>query len=260
MATPTKLIQSLSGRALGSATTNGSAALGPIVPDVQAQQPSRNITLAGKYASIVPISRAHADDLWESLQAPDSASLFDYLFDEPYDSLDALNSAIAKKAAASETWTYAILRKSSSGPSKAVGMASLMRMDLPNRVIEVGSILYSPTLQRTPCATEAMYLLASYVFETLGFRRYEWKCNDLNAPSRRAAVRLGFTYEGTFRQHMIAKGRNRDTAWYSMLDWEWSATRRGFKQWLDPSNFDAEGKQKRKLEACMVEVSTKYDD
>ncbi|KAJ4180038.1 hypothetical protein NW755_012078 [Fusarium falciforme] len=259
MTTPTKLIQSLSGRALGSATANGPAALGPIVPDLHAQQPSRDIRLTGRYGSIVPISPAHADDLWDSLQVPDSASLFDYLFDEPYNSLDALNSAIAKKAAASDTWTYAILRKSCSGPPKAVGMASLMRMDLPNRVIEVGSILYSPTLQRTPCATEAMYLLASYVFETLGFRRYEWKCNDLNTPSRRAGGRLGFTYEGTFRQHMIAKGRNRDTAWYSMLDREWPTTKRGFEQWLDPSNFDTEGKQKRKLEDCMAEVSTKSD-
>ncbi|KAJ3460746.1 hypothetical protein MRS44_011613 [Fusarium solani] len=215
-------------RALGSATTNVPTALGPIVPNLNAQQPSRDITLTGRYGSIVPISPTHADDLWESLQVPDSASLFDYLFDEPYNSLDALNSAIAKKAAASDTWTYAILRKSCSGLPKAVGMASLMRMDLPNRVIE-----------------------------TLGFRRYEWKCNDLNTPSRRAAVRLGFTYEGTFRQHMIAKGRNRDTAWYSMLDGEWPTAKRGFEQWLDPSNFDTEGKQKRKLEDCMAEVSTK---
>ncbi|KAL2678674.1 hypothetical protein Neosp_009425 [[Neocosmospora] mangrovei] len=259
MATPTKLIQSLSGRALGPATANVPAGLGPIVPDLPAQQPNRNISLAGRYGSIVPISPAHANDLWESLKVPDSANLFDYLFDEPYPSLDALNSALATKATASDTWTYAILRKSSSGPPKAVGMASLMRMDLPNRVIEVGSILYTPTLQRTPCATEAMYLLASYVFETLGFRRYEWKCNDLNTPSRRAASRLGFTYEGTFRQHMIAKGRNRDTAWYSMLDGEWPTIKRGFQQWLDPSNFDTEDKQKRKLEDCMAEVSTKFD-
>lgn len=123
-----------------------------------------------------------------------------------------------------------------------------MRMDLPNRVIEVGNILFTSALQRTPAATEAMYLLARFVFEDLGFRRYEWKCNSLNAPSRRAAERFGFTYEGTFRQHIITRGRNRDTAWYSMLDSEWPRVKRGFETWLDASNFDSEGKQKRTLE------------
>jgi RimJ/RimL family protein N-acetyltransferase len=115
------------------------------------------------------------------------------------------------------------------------------------RVIEVGNIVYSPALQRTPLATEAQYLIARYAFETLGYRRYEWKCNALNAASRRAAERFGFTYEGLFRQHMIVKGQSRDTAWFSMLDSEWPARKKAFERWLDPANFDRDGRQKTKL-------------
>jgi RimJ/RimL family protein N-acetyltransferase len=110
-------------------------------------------------------------------------------------------------------------------------------------------VLYSPALQRTPLGTETQYLLARYAFETLGYRRYEWKCNALNAASRRAALRYGFIYEGTFRQHLIAKGRNRDNAWFSMLDSEWPVRKRNFERWLDPENFDGEGRQKLSLAA-----------
>jgi hypothetical protein len=124
-----------------------------------------------------------------------------------------------------------------------------MRIEPEHRVIEVGSILYTPRLQRTIGATEAMYLMARHVFEDLGYRRYEWKCNALNSPSRSAALRLGFTFEGIFRQHMIVKGRNRDTAWFSMLDSEWPRRKIAFERWLDPSNFDASGRQKISLSA-----------
>ena len=122
-----------------------------------------------------------------------------------------------------------------------------MEIRLTQRVIEVGNIVYSPALQRTPLSTEAQYLIARYAFETLRYRRYEWKCNALNAPSRRAALRFGFSYEGLFRQHMIVKGRNRDTAWYSMLDSEWPARKAAFERWLAPENFDSNGRQKTKL-------------
>ncbi len=123
-----------------------------------------------------------------------------------------------------------------------------MRIDRPNRVIEVGGIHYSRALQRTTGATEAMYLLARYVFEDLRYRRYEWKCNALNEPSRRAAQRLGFTFEGVFRQHMIVKGNNRDTAWYSMLDSEWPDRKKKFEAWLRPENFRENGTQRKRLE------------
>ncbi len=144
---------------------------------------------------------------------------------------------------------FAILDRASGA---AVGYAAYMRIEPVHRVIEVGSILYTPQLQRTPLATEAMYLMARHVFEDLGYRRYEWKCNALNAPSRRAALRFGFTFEGIFRQHMIVKGRNRDTAWFSMLDSEWPARKANFERWLDPSNFGPDGRQKV-LFRCLME-------
>jgi RimJ/RimL family protein N-acetyltransferase len=125
-----------------------------------------------------------------------------------------------------------------------------MRIEPVHKVIEVGSILYTRLLQRTAAATEAMYLMARHIFEDLGYRRYEWKCNALNEPSRSAALRLGFSFEGIFRQHMIVKGLNRDTAWFAMLDSEWPARKRAFEEWLDPSNFDEEGRQKTRLNAA----------
>jgi RimJ/RimL family protein N-acetyltransferase len=130
---------------------------------------------------------------------------------------------------------------------RAVGIVTLMEIRPAMRVVEVGHIIYSPALQRTPLATEAQYLLARHAFEELGYRRYEWKCNALNAPSRRAALRFGFTFEAIFRQHMIVKGRSRDTAWFAMLDQEWPARKRAFETWLAPENFTSEGQQKRSL-------------
>jgi RimJ/RimL family protein N-acetyltransferase len=124
-----------------------------------------------------------------------------------------------------------------------VGQASYLRIEPRHRVIEVGNIIFTPALQRSSGATEAMYLMARHAFEDLGYRRYEWKCNALNQPSRRAALRLGFHFEGVFRQHMIIKGRNRDTAWFSMMDSEWPLRRANFERWLAPSNFDSDGGQ-----------------
>jgi len=132
----------------------------------------------------------------------------------------------------------------------ALGVASYLRTDLDNGSIEVGHLAYSPALQRSTAATEAMYLMMRRVFDDLGYRRYEWKCDSLNAPSRRAAERLGFSYEGTFRQARVRRGRNRDDAWFSIVDGEWPAIREGFEAWLDPSNFDAEGKQRRSIASC----------
>jgi RimJ/RimL family protein N-acetyltransferase len=129
-----------------------------------------------------------------------------------------------------------------------------MRIQPAHRVIEVGSIVYAPKLQRTPLATEVQYLLARYIFETLGYRRYEWKCDALNARSRRAAERLGFTFEGIFKQHMIVKGRNRDTAWFALLDSEWPRMRAAFERWLDPENFGKDGHQRRSLQEIRKDI------
>ncbi len=155
----------------------------------------------------------------------------------------AFDIHLQRIAASEDPLFFAILENDSASKS-AVGYASYMRIEPVHRVIEVGSILYTPRLQQTPLATEAMYLMARHVFEDLGYRRYEWKCNALNQPSRRAALRLGFSFEGIFRQHMIVKERNRDTAWFSMLDSEWPTRKANFERWLDPSNFSEDGRQK----------------
>jgi RimJ/RimL family protein N-acetyltransferase len=215
--------------------------IGPLVEAHAAPRPGR-IELKGRHTTLVPLcAEEHAAALWDALrEGPDSLWL--YMGDGPYADAGAFTEGVAKKAASEDPLFYAILVD-----GVARGYASLMRVDTANRVIEVGNIMYSPSLQRTPAATEAMYLLARYVFEDLGYRRYEWKCNLHNEPSKRAAERFGFSYEGLFRQHMIIKGRNRDTAWFSMLDCEWPERKRAFEVWLDPSNFDAFGRQIRPL-------------
>src|SRR5262245_26948994 len=152
-------------------------------------------------------------------------------------------SRISRRVKLDDPYSYAIIDRS----SHAVGIATLMEIRPPMRAIEVGNILYSPSLQRTPLGTEAQYLLARYAFEALGYRRYEWKCNALNAPSRRAALRYGFVFESILRQHMIVKGRTRDTAYYSMLDSEWPKRKAAFERWLAPENFDAQGRQRTSL-------------
>ncbi len=149
-------------------------------------------------------------------------------------------------AASEDPFFFSIVDK---GSQKALGWVALMRIEPAHRVVEVGNVMFSHGLQRTAGATEVMYLLFEYVFEALGYRRLEWKCNALNAPSRGAALRLGFTFEGAFRQHMIVKGRSRDTAWFSMLDSEWPVRKRAFERWLAPSNFDASDRQKASLSA-----------
>ncbi|MGC2615723.1 MAG: GNAT family protein [Terracidiphilus sp.] len=184
----------------------------------------------------------HNAALWNAVQGHDE--VWTYLADGPYRSEADLAAALQEKQASSSAVFLAIVPKTT---GEIAGYASYMRMDPVNGVIEVGNILFAPSLQRTIAATEAMYLMARHVFEDLGYRRYEWKCNANNQPSRRAAARLGFTFEGIFRQHMVVKGQNRDTAWFSMLDSEWPARKAAFEAWLDPSNFDANGRQIKSL-------------
>jgi RimJ/RimL family protein N-acetyltransferase len=172
--------------------------------------------------------------------------LWRYLFEGPFPNRRAFDDFLERVSSQTDPLFFAIVDKTS---GLAVGYASYLRIEPLHRCIEVGNILYTPRLQQTAGATEAMYLMARHVFEDLAFRRYEWKCNALNEPSRRAATRLGFTFEGIFRQHMIVKGHNRDTAWYSMIDSEWPSRRANFESWLDPSNFDAGGRQKLSLSA-----------
>jgi RimJ/RimL family protein N-acetyltransferase len=202
------------------------------------------VMLKGRYGHVEKLLPEHAAALWPVFAGHDR--VWTYIStDGPFANPDEFSAYIAKRAAAADPYAYAIVDSA----GRAVGYFTLMRIVPDMRVIEVGHVLYAPALQRTPLGTEAQYLLARYVFETLGYRRYEWKCNALNAASRRAALRYGFVYEGTFRQHMIAKGRNRDDAWYSMLDSEWPLRKQNFERWLAPENFDSEGRQKISLAA-----------
>jgi len=187
---------------------------------------------------------AHAGALYAGSHGAEREALWRYLFTGPYPNEGAFREYLEQRATAEDPLLFTILDAGSGEPA---GYASLMRIEPDHRAIEVGNILYLPSLQRTAGATEAMYLFARYVFEELGYRRYEWKCDALNEPSRRAALRLGFTFEGVFRQHMIVKGKNRDTAWYSMLDGEWPARKEAFEKWLDPANFSADGRQRSPL-------------
>ncbi len=203
------------------------------------------VVLAGRYVRVEPLDPVrHADALWAGLGGTGNDALWHYMHAGPFPERTGFEADLRARAVTDDPLCFAIVGSAS---SRAEGIASYMRVDTANRVIEVGSIVYSPGLQRSRGATEAMYLMARHAFEDLGYRRYEWKCNTLNEASRRAAVRLGFTFEGVFRQHMIVKGRSRDTAWYSMLDAEWAGRREEFERWLAPANFDADGRQKRRL-------------
>lgn len=227
-------------------SANGDQPVGPEVETRPAERPGA-VTLEGRTTIVEKLDPArHGDALWAAVK--DDDTLWTYMGYGPFADRAAYDAWLAARAAATDPYAYAVLDRKSSA---AVGTVTLMEIRPAMRVIEMGNIVYGTPLQRTIAATEAQSLIAAYVFESLGYRRYEWKCNALNAPSRRAALRLGFTYEGLFRQHMIIKGRNRDTTWYSMLDSEWPARRRAFERWLDPENFDAAGVQKTGLATLM---------
>jgi RimJ/RimL family protein N-acetyltransferase len=220
--------------------------IGPEVPAHAAPRPERRV-LAGRFVRLEPLdAEKHGSSLWQETHGAGAAAFWQYLFDEPFADEKSFRDFLARKAASTDPLFYAIVDQAT---GRAVGFETLMRVDPAHRCIEVGNILYGRSLQRTPGATEAQYLLMRYVFDDLGYRRYEWKCNALNAPSRRAALRFGFTFEGIFRKHMIVRGRNRDTAWYAMLDDEWPAAKAAFERWLAPGNFDATGGQRASLSA-----------
>ncbi len=191
-------------------------------------------------------ARLHAADLWSGVCGHNE--VWNWLADGPYASEAEFRRALEEKQAGANAVFLAILSEAN---GCAEGYASYMRAEPAHGVIEVGNILLAPTLQRTTAATEAMFLMARHVFDDLSYRRYEWKCNAENEPSRRAALRLGFTFEGIFRQHMVVKGRNRDTAWFAMLDSEWPQRKQAFEAWLEPGNFDEEGRQRRSLKELL---------
>ncbi len=214
------------------------------------RHPARE-TMEGQFCRLEPLEPSrHAESLFQANALDVAGRNWTYLPYGPFASLDSYRNWLEQSCCGSDPLFFAIVDLAS---GKAVGVASYLRIDPNNGVIEVGHLNYSPLLQQKPAATEAMYLMMAHAFE-LGYRRYEWKCNALNAPSRAAAQRLGFSFEGVFRQAVVVKGRNRDTAWYAAIDQEWPALRAAFLKWLSPANFDEQGRQELSLSELTAPV------
>ncbi len=199
------------------------------------------IALEGRYARLAPLAAEHAPALHEANAADDA--IWRYLGYGPFADQAAYAAWVGQVAGRPDPCFFAVFPGDRPTP---LGVAALMRIDVDNGVIEVGHICFAPQLQRTIAASEAVLMLADWAFGA-GYRRFEWKCDAGNAPSRRAAARFGFAFEGVFRQHMIVKGRNRDTAWFAMIDRDWPELRQAHRRWLDPANFDADGRQRERL-------------
>ena len=227
--------------------------IGYPVPGWTARPLPARTPMRGRFCRIEPIDSArHAADLHAANLADAEGRNWTYLGYGPFADLARYRAWMEATCLGDDPLFHAII---DGGTDKAVGVASYLRIEPAVGVIEVGHINYSPLLQRSPAATEGMYLMMRRVFDELGYRRYEWKCDALNAPSRRAAERLGFSFEGIFRQATLYKGRNRDTAWYGIIDRDWPPIRAAFERWLDPANFDAAARQRRRLSELMAEAA-----
>lgn len=208
-------------------------------------RPERKV-MEGRLVRLEPLSAAaHGDGLFEVSSVDDAESRFRWLPDYPPQTRAAFQPWLEKAEASSDPLFFVVIDKAS---GKIAGRQTLMRIEPAHGVIEIGNIYWGPPMSRKPAATEAQFLFMRHVFDELGYRRYEWKCDNNNEPSKRAALRFGFTFEGVFRQHLVVKGRNRDTAWFSIIDSEWPALKKAYEGWLDPDNFDRDGVQKRRLE------------
>jgi RimJ/RimL family protein N-acetyltransferase len=212
-------------------------------------QPARGLprrdVFQGRTARLEPLDEArHGAALWQAVQGEDS--LWSFMAYGPWRDETSFRAWLKERQTLADPLYFAVV---DTATGEAAGCVTLMRFDQPNGVIEVGHIFFSPRLQRTPAASESIYLLARHVFDDLGYRRFEWKCDEGNRRSKHAALRFGFSFEGVFRQHMIIKGRNRDTAWFSMLDSEWPMRSQAFERWLAAENFDDGGYQRLSLSA-----------
>jgi RimJ/RimL family protein N-acetyltransferase len=216
--------------------------IGPMVDATPAGRPGPT-RIEGRYARIEALDpMLHAEALWQAIK--DDASMWAYMSYGPFADERSFQVWLEERAVLLDPFSYVVVDLAT---KRAGGVVTLLEIRPAMRVVEIGNIFLGTPLRRSRAGTEAQYLMARYAFEKLGYRRYEWKCNALNAPSRRAAERLGFTFEGVFRQHMIVKGRNRDTAWYAMLDGEWPERKARFERWLAAENFDESGKQRVRL-------------
>lgn len=218
--------------------------IGEELPDWEPRQPPEKVTLLGTYVTVEPLSADHVAPLFDHLCGPAELELWTYRPDAPPRDVPEMSRWIAALASSPDNLTFALVPEGSHG---AAGMISLNRIDTGNGSAEVAAVIYGRVLQRSRAATEAIGLLGSYLFEDLGYRRWEWKCDSLNEPSRAAALRLGFVEEGTFRNAVVYKNRSRDTTWFSITGAEWPAVRDAMNRWLDPENFDADGHQRRTL-------------
>ncbi|WP_404380634.1 GNAT family N-acetyltransferase [Knoellia locipacati] len=208
-------------------------------------------TLEGRYVRVVPLDSVHYSDLFDAVCGPDDGSLWTYRPIPRPTSLAGLWMHLAAAVDDPDTVAFTLVPLEGERAGRPSGVASFMRIDPRTGQVEVAGVLHARSLQRTRAATEAIHLLMRHAFDDLGYRRFEWKCDSLNEPSRRAAARLGFTHEGRFRNHMVVQGRNRDTDWYSVTDDEWPAVRARHEAWLDPGNFDADGRQRTRLIATL---------
>jgi RimJ/RimL family protein N-acetyltransferase len=225
--------------------------IGLPVPGWTARRRPPREPMVGPYCRVEPLDPVrHAADLYEANADDASGASWTYLGPEPFHDLGAYRAWLEGVAPGDDPLFHAIVVD-----GRAVGVAAYLRIDPPNGALEVGHINYAPRLRQTPAATEAMYLMMRRAFDELGYRRYEWKCDSLNAPSRAAAQRYGFTFEGIFRQAVVYKGRSRDTAWYSIVDGEWPTVKAAFERWLDPANFDGTGRQRASLAAIRAELA-----
>jgi RimJ/RimL family protein N-acetyltransferase len=228
--------------ASGARTNEYGQPIGPAL-EWAPREPVRPVELTGHWCRVEPLAARHLPALHSALVLASPPSIWTYLAAGPFDDAAGLNAWLRHLNDDPDAVPHALCRPD----GRAIGVASYLRLDHVNGSVEVGSIAYSAELQRTTAATEAMYLMARHAFDDLGYRRYEWKCDALNEPSRRAALRLGFRYEGTFRNAVVYKERSRDTAWFSITDEEWVAVRESFERWLAPSNFDEDGRQRTPL-------------
>jgi RimJ/RimL family protein N-acetyltransferase len=204
------------------------------------------IVLEGQHVRLEPLdAKRHGDGLFVAATEGDADARFRWLPETKPKSREAFQPWLEKAEASPDPLFFTVVDLAS---GKVGGRQTIMRIDAPNGVAEIGNIHWGPLIQAKPGTTEALYLTALYLFDALGYRRFEWKCNNDNAPSKRAALRYGFEFEGIFRKHLVVKGLNRDTAWYAMTDDDWKVAKPAFEAWLDPSNFDGEGRQKRRLE------------
>ncbi|MFJ7270459.1 GNAT family N-acetyltransferase [Streptomyces sp. NPDC099050] len=228
--------------------------VGEPVPGWSPRPLPAGVTLKGDHCRLEPLDAyRHAAELHAAYGSGSDQRDWTYMFASPFESLDDYRRYAEAAAASTDPRHYAVINLAG---GTATGTLSLMRQDPDHGVVEVGNVMFSPAMKRRPISTEAQFLAMRYVFEDLGYRRYEWKCDSLNAPSRTTAERLGFTFEGIFRQAVVYKGRNRDTAWYSVTDTEWPTVKHGFEVWLSPDNFDDQAVQRRSLAELRAAAAT----